>query len=170
MPISHTFEVESTDHCETPATAYKDVAPALAHLATLMGKSKVRMCDALLCVRVRVAPLVRLCNLPPLARQSCSCGAKHPLSFTPCCRTRTPRSTRAPFLFPRFFLGCGAHVVAACCLACGEPATHFHPTCLPPPTLLPLSPSHFAGNTSDLRPGSLPSFLPRTAWFALRCG
>jgi len=106
MPISHTFEVESTDHCETPATAYKDVAPALAHLAALMGKSKVRKCA---CAR-------GTCNLPPLARQSCSCGAKHPLSFTPCCRTRFPRSTRAPFLFPRFFLGCAAHVVAACCL------------------------------------------------------
>lgn len=55
MPITHTFDVESTDHCETPAAAYKDVAPALAHLASLLGKTKVRL---LLC-----PPRVLVCRL-----------------------------------------------------------------------------------------------------------
>ena len=38
--IVHPFEVESADHCEAPAVAYLDVAPVLAKLAGLPGKTK----------------------------------------------------------------------------------------------------------------------------------
>ena len=47
--IRHPFEVESTDHCETPFSAYRDVAPVLIKLAELLGKSlselKIYECD-----------------------------------------------------------------------------------------------------------------------------
>lgn len=43
-PITHTFEVESTDHCETPITAYQEIAPLLEKLAALLGKTKETLC------------------------------------------------------------------------------------------------------------------------------
>eukprot|EP00038_Savillea_parva_P001081 m.101223 g.101223 ORF g.101223 m.101223 type:complete len:123 (-) comp10380_c0_seq2:1304-1672(-) len=50
-PISHTFEVESTDHCETPLAAYADVAPILEQMALSLGKTKetVRIYDPYFC-------------------------------------------------------------------------------------------------------------------------
>lgn len=57
MSILHTFTVESTDHCETPLSAYRDVAPALAEIARLLGKTKViELCSPGLCP---VGPLLR---------------------------------------------------------------------------------------------------------------
>lgn len=38
--ITHPFLAETTDHCETPDTAYEDIAPILEQLALSMGKTK----------------------------------------------------------------------------------------------------------------------------------
>lgn len=49
--IRHKFKTESTDHCETPAQAYTDIAPVLEHLANLLGKTKdtVQIYDPYFC-------------------------------------------------------------------------------------------------------------------------
>lgn len=51
MSISHTFTVESTDHCETPLAAYADIAPVLRQIAALLGKTPdtLRVYDPYFC-------------------------------------------------------------------------------------------------------------------------
>jgi len=49
--IQHPFVAETTDHCETPDQAYKDIAPILEQLAISMGKTKetIKIYDPYFC-------------------------------------------------------------------------------------------------------------------------
>jgi hypothetical protein len=61
-PSAHLFQVDETDHCETPLEAYKDIAILLEHFAKAIGKTRatLRIYDPYYCnggVKSRLALL-----------------------------------------------------------------------------------------------------------------
>lgn len=62
VSIEHPFDANDDDHCETAPEAYRDVAPILHHIATLLSKApkKLRIYDPFYCAGSVVKHLMEL--------------------------------------------------------------------------------------------------------------